>query len=475
MEPAEDLTASPPAEDSDGSTLDGQEAPPLEGVEPATEGEALESAAWTEAASDEAPEGSPAAEEDAALPSEASGYDEAPPEPEPERPSHSRMSLRATSQVPSPEPSIVPALGGKLAQAVETLQGLEDELTTTLRNAEKALRGVGANQVYRDAGFETARQLEDRLLRATHTLFALREAQGPLPAPPPVIVRPRHRSRQRAPQALGVIARTTKRLKLMDDRALRSCVAVRKALREIDARAAYLECGYTSYEDFLERALGPSPMLARALALAESQPEEPEPPPEPEAEPEALEADRELTQEEGMLASFAEPATEEAPGADAAPDPAEPEAPEAPPPRPVRPPRKAMSKGARIAVSVVLALTAAGGGAWGAKVVKAHEPVPAWTGPDASVGEDEEEDEPGDPAEPAAERTSRENVGPAEPADKQDKAEPTEGAPTRDKSAPAEAERRSGERRGAPQAEKPAKARLTPNVAPREPPETREK
>jgi hypothetical protein len=47
----------------------------------------------------------------------------------------------------------------------------------------------------------------------------------------------------------------------------RSALTARETLDNVESARLFEECGYASYEEFLERAVGPSPLLACAMAI----------------------------------------------------------------------------------------------------------------------------------------------------------------------------------------------------------------
>jgi hypothetical protein len=171
---------------------------------------------------------------------------------------------------------------GKLARAVRVLRVAEDEIGTTLAAAERALRTLEAGRMYEDAGFGSFEDFEQRMLHPTPLLQAMRAA---LPAPPCPPRRKAARTadvRARKTKALDSIARALANFRSLDEK-LRSKVEKAKTmLTDIEAERLYEECGYISFEDFLERALGPSPILAESIVLLDALPaaavEDPSPP-----------------------------------------------------------------------------------------------------------------------------------------------------------------------------------------------------
>ena len=222
------------------------------------------------------------------------------------RPSHDRLSIKppprraaARERARSPEAAI-----GKLARAVDGLRELESEMGTTLAGADRTLRALGSRDIYESAGFVSYSELEQRLVLATPVLQALRLAirRSPvtLVAKASVELHPR-----RSTRALVSISRAMHRLRSLEEQLLGNALQARHALSDIEQSHLYEECGYTSFEDFLERALGPSPLLSCAVAFVEEPPGQPEEVP-PLAETEES-AGEEVDESAAMLWSAPDP------------------------------------------------------------------------------------------------------------------------------------------------------------------------
>jgi hypothetical protein len=203
----------------------------------------------------------------------------------PTRASHHRLSIRAMSGRAGAKRARAEAAAiGKLARAVDGLRELEGQMFATLEASEKTLRTLGSKQIYQDAGFGSFAEIQARMLQAAPMLQALRvSTRRPslLPAPGASF----DRTRSRTTRALFTVSRVLQRLRFLEGRIQTEARKAQGALRTIEHARLYEECGYTSFEDFLERALGPSPLLSSAVALVEDP--SPSEPPEASAQPEA--------------------------------------------------------------------------------------------------------------------------------------------------------------------------------------------
>jgi hypothetical protein len=85
--------------------------------------------------------------------------------------------------------------------------------------------------------------------------------------------------RARRMTGLSALSQSLVSLRSMDDRLHNLADSARSALDEVEASSLYEECGYASVEEFIDRALAPSPVLAGIFALIADQ----EPPAPPEA------------------------------------------------------------------------------------------------------------------------------------------------------------------------------------------------
>jgi hypothetical protein len=315
--------------------------------------------------------------------------------------SHNRLSIRPARPEPQrtpgrAKPRSVETAVGRLARAVEGLRELESEMGATLAAADRALRALGGRDVYECAGFASYAELEQRLVRAAPFLQALRVAirrtGGTLAASGRAEQHPKRTTR-----ALVTISRALHRLRELEDQVSQQALHARQALGDIETERLYEECGYTSFEDFLERALGPSPLLSCAVALVVEAPaEEVVPPPlpaetaavavgfedtmmwsGPELEPEPAPPPS-RSRLSVRAASAGEPPTSESPIL------AETRAPEPPPVEPsISPPPMRPHRLSHVVLTVALALVATGIG-----VASAHMGLLGMAqvgGPDASV------------------------------------------------------------------------------------------
>jgi hypothetical protein len=280
----------------------------------------------------------------------------------------------------------------RLARMVLELHGLEDDVVAKLTEAERVLVQLATRRVHEDGGYASWAEFEERMLASSPVLRAMRtaipDAAPPPRTPPGAAKRDRGDARARQAKALTATARALDRMRAIDAEILRCASAARSALHTIDVMRIYDECGYASFEEFLERAIGPSPVLASTLALVANETaakRSARPPPLPEAgAPPPVEAD-------DLSASVFEDSAESAVGPEAFSTPSgvslvpAPEA--APSPNRAAPPRQGR---AGIAIAVLLCTmatilgSAAGicsGHLWGAaSSVTASGPnvPPAW-------------------------------------------------------------------------------------------------
>jgi len=163
---------------------------------------------------------------------------------------------------------------GRLAAMVRELRDLEDDMQAGLASAERLFAQLESRRTYEDGGYASADEFEHRLLAAAPTLRALREAVPPGAARARLSVARRDAGDARARQnrALTAMARALDRVRALDAAVHRSASAARTKLHVIETQRVYAECGYVSFEEFLERALGPSPLLASAVALLADEP-----------------------------------------------------------------------------------------------------------------------------------------------------------------------------------------------------------
>jgi hypothetical protein len=180
----------------------------------------------------------------------------------------------------------------KLATAVGKLRKYEDTIADSVVAADQLVRRLESRGVHADAGYTSPADFECRILSATPLLKGLREG---LAASQAKRVRGASagargaagtrgtagtRGRARKTKALKSMATAFARLRELDVIVQDAALAAAEVFESIEAERLFEECGYLSFEEFLERALGPSPVLAAAVALAEF-----EPPLTPEEEP----------------------------------------------------------------------------------------------------------------------------------------------------------------------------------------------
>jgi hypothetical protein len=178
----------------------------------------------------------------------------------------------------------------KLAAAVGKLRKHEDTIVDSVVAADQLVRRLESRGVHTDAGYPSPADFECRILSATPLLKGLREglaashakrARGSAAGPRGSAAGPRgSANRARKTKALKSMATAFARLRELDVVVQHAALAAADVFESIEAERLFEECGYLTFEEFLERALGPSPVLAAAVALAEF-----EPPLTPEEEP----------------------------------------------------------------------------------------------------------------------------------------------------------------------------------------------
>ena len=192
------------------------------------------------------------------------------------------MALESTWS--DPEAELEGSASGDVADlpaAVAVLRDLEDQILATVSASEKTLRSLEAREVHSLAGYEAFGELEERLIAVTRLLGPMRAAVLPERsfrierAQAPRLVGD---DRARRVKALTSIARAVARLRELDAQLRESAEAAVAALDHVDASGSYEQCGYVSYEDFLERAIAPSVALSSALLLVRREPPGPEEP-----------------------------------------------------------------------------------------------------------------------------------------------------------------------------------------------------
>jgi len=208
----------------------------------------------------------------------------------------------------------------KLAAAVGKLRKYEDTIADSVVAADQLVRRLELRGVHADAGYPSPADFECRILSATPLLKGLREglaasqakrARGAVGAARGAAGATNARGttgtrsasgargasqsasgaaaatrganggdRARKTNALKSMATAFARLRELDVTVQDAALGAAEVFEAIEAGRLFEECGYLTFEEFLERALGPSPVLASAVALAEF-----EPPLTPEEEP----------------------------------------------------------------------------------------------------------------------------------------------------------------------------------------------
>ncbi|MBV9949301.1 MAG: hypothetical protein JOZ69_20800, partial [Myxococcales bacterium] len=162
---------------------------------------------------------------------------------------------------------------GQLAGMVRELRALEDLIVGKLGAAERTLVQLEARRAHEDGGYASVEEFEQRMLAATPILRSMRDAAGAASRRPQLtIARREGDARLRQTRALTAIARGRDRLRAIDGDIHEAASTARAKLHAIEATRAFDECAYTTFEEFLERALGPSPVLASAVALVADEP-----------------------------------------------------------------------------------------------------------------------------------------------------------------------------------------------------------
>ena len=188
----------------------------------------------------------------------------------------------------------------KLAAAVGKLRKYEDTIADSVVAADQLVRRLESRGVHADAGYPSPADFECRILSATPLLKGLSEglaasqakrargatggargAAGATNARGTTGTRGANGGdRARKTKALKSMATAFARLRELDVTVQDAALGAAEVFEAIEAERLFEECGYLTFEEFLERALGPSPVLASAVALAEF-----EPPLTPEEEP----------------------------------------------------------------------------------------------------------------------------------------------------------------------------------------------
>jgi hypothetical protein len=164
---------------------------------------------------------------------------------------------------------------GRLARMVREIRDIEDQIVAKLAATQRHLSQLEARRVHIEAGYTSESEFEERMLAVAPFVRAMREA---VPASAHLAVAPgSHRresadARARKTKALTAVARTLDRMRATDAEIHEAAAKARAKLCAIDGMRTFEECGYSSFDEFLERALGPSPVLSSAVALIAAEP-----------------------------------------------------------------------------------------------------------------------------------------------------------------------------------------------------------
>lgn len=188
-----------------------------------------------------------------------------------------------SESAPAWEEPVEPQATGSLAAKVVGLRVLEDEIATLVGEAERALRTLESERTLEDAGFHSAEEFAERVASQIGLLREMRKAKG---TPPAATGRVRRRSpgrgsgdlRARRTRALAAIEQAMVQLREFEVVLRGKVDEARALLSSIDQAHAYAECGYASFDEFLELAIEPSPILTKCLTVLGELP----PPPESE-------------------------------------------------------------------------------------------------------------------------------------------------------------------------------------------------
>jgi hypothetical protein len=162
----------------------------------------------------------------------------------------------------------------KLAAAVEEIRAAEDDMTAGARTADEWLRKLVAMNAHLESGYSSLADFEQRLLSFTPFLKAIRDSlpQGRAPARKGRSVgraKSDGDARSRRTRAFTSIAESLEELRFLERDMRMAGARAHGALQGIESKRLFEECGYASYEEFLERALWKSPVLATAIAMAD--------------------------------------------------------------------------------------------------------------------------------------------------------------------------------------------------------------
>lgn len=201
-----------------------------------------------------------------------------------------------------------PGAPGTLASKVLALRILEDDVAALLGEVECALQALESDRTLEDAGFRSADDFRERIAPQLGLLHAMREPRRRAPQQTGKVKkrsagRPKpHDMRTRRTHALGAIELAMARFRELGATMRGKVAEAHDLLAGIDHERTYAECGYTSFEEFMELAIGPSPILAKCLTVLGDFPAPP--PPEPEVAPPVAEA---AASSEEQLPSLADP------------------------------------------------------------------------------------------------------------------------------------------------------------------------
>ncbi len=179
----------------------------------------------------------------------------------------------------SDHPQAGESAGGSLVSSLGALQAIEDDIVGVLVEAQAILESLETHHVHDDAGFRSFAEMESRLVHPSSMLHAMR-----LAVPRALFERSKGRrkrgaaggrpeggDRARRLSGLAALSQSLVSLRSMDDRLHNLADSARFALDDVEASQLYEECGYASVEEFIERALAPSPVLASIFALIADQ------------------------------------------------------------------------------------------------------------------------------------------------------------------------------------------------------------
>ncbi len=186
---------------------------------------------------------------------------------------------RELHSVPSSPPASGPA--STLVSAVRALQELEDDILGVLTESDRLFHSLDTQRIYEDAGFASFEQMEDRLLDPSSMLRGMRMAVSRPAYEPRKEGRGGRRrkgearptdERARRIQGLGVLSQSLAGLRLLEERLRTLAESVSVGLEDIESQRLYDDCGYSSAEECMARAVAPSPVLAAIAAILAEEP-----------------------------------------------------------------------------------------------------------------------------------------------------------------------------------------------------------